>query len=361
MNAASTSPMLLMSHSLIDSPRREGASPKKSNEASRGATSVHEIVACLDGSELGTGIVPHARALARAFGARLTLLRVLETDSAEAVPLDALDWGIRQREARTHLKRVEAELGEVEAGCSSELIQGRAAEQICSWAAQHEVDLTVLCSHGIRGVTDWDLASTARKLVDRAPGSLLLVPATSAAKEDVRYRRILIPLDGSSRAESVIPLATRIGKSEGAEVLLVHIVPVPEFTRTGPLDAEGSELERRVVEYNLRAATSYLDRLRARVRQGGVRVRTRVVADGHVPTKLAALVRSEDVDLLVMSAHGHTGRTDAPCGSVAEHAVTHATTPILMVRERSRRRMRRVKPRGVEVRESLGSQAAATL
>jgi nucleotide-binding universal stress UspA family protein len=322
---------------------------------------VQEIAACLDGSELGSGIVPHAHALARAFGARLTLLHVLETESAEAAPRDALDWGIRRREARTHLERVEAEIGEVESGCRSELIQGRAAEQICSWAAQHEVDLMVLCSHGIHGVTDWDLASTARKLIDRAPGSLLVVPAAVAAKGGARYRRILVPLDGSTRSESVIPLAMRIARSEQAEILLVHIVPVPEFTRTGPLDAEGAELERRMVAYNQRSASGYLDRLRARVGQEGVRVRARVVSDGHVPTRLQQLVRQEGVDLLVLSAHGHSGRTDLPCGSVAEHAVTHATIPTLMVRDPMPRRMHRVAPQGVRARESLPSRSSTTL
>jgi nucleotide-binding universal stress UspA family protein len=301
-------------------------------------------VACLDGSELGSGIVPHARVVARALGARLTLLHVLETEATGTGPADSLDWGIRQREARAHLDGLAAQLGDLESGIRSELIQGRAAEQICSWAEQHDVDLTVLCSHGTRGLTDWDLASTARKLIDRTPGSLLLVPATAAAKEEVRYRRILVPLDGSPRAESVVPVAMRIAASQKAEMLFVHVVPVPELTRTGPLDAEGEDLERRVVEHNHRVASAYLDRLRARVSQAGQRVRVLVVEGGSVRTRLERLIREDRADLVVMSAHGHTGRTDSSCGSVTEYAVTHATSPLLVIRDRARRRMRRVAP-----------------
>ena len=360
MTAASTAPMLLSPHSLVDPPRPDGG-PRRAEEPPTHPSSVREIVACLDGSELGSGIVPHARVVARALGARLTLLHVLETEATGAGPPDSIDWGIRQQEARAHLEGLATQLGDLESGIRSELIQGRAAEQICSWTEQHDVDLTVLCSHGARGVTDWDLASTARKLIDRTPGSLLLVPATAAAKEEVRYQRILVPLDGSPRAESVVPVAMRIAASQKAEVLFVHVVPVPEITRAGPLDAEGADLVRRVIEHNRRVASAYLDRLRARASQAGSRVRALVVGGGSVRTRLERLIREEGADLVVMSAHGHTGRTDCPCGSLTEYAVTHATTPLLVVRDRARRRMRRVGPSSFQPREQLAPPGPASL
>ncbi len=358
MSGAPTAPMLLSPHSLVDPPRPDGG-PRRAQEPPTHPSSIREIVACLDGSELGSGIVPHARVVARALGARLTLLHVLETEATGAGPPDSLDWGIRQREARAHLSGLVDQLGDLESGIRSELIQGRAAEQICSWAEQHDVDLTVLCSHGARGVTDWDLASTARKLIDRTPGSLLLVPATAAAKEEVRYQRILVPLDGSPRAESVVPIAVRIAACQKAELLFVHVVPVPEITRTGPLDAEGAELERRVVEHNHRVASAYLDRLRARASQLGSRVRALVLGGGSVRTTLERLIREDRVDLVVMSAHGHTGRTDCPSGSLTEYALTHATTPLLVVRDRALRRVRRGGPSRPRPLERLASPGHA--
>jgi len=360
MGAALTEPMLLGPHSLVDPPRH-GGGPRRGEKPPTNPTSVREIVACLDGSKLGCGIVPHAQAIARALGAHLTLLQILETEAIGAAPPDPLDWGIRQREARAHLNALAAQLGEFESDIRSELMHGRAAEQICSWTEQHRVDLTVLCSHGVRGVTDWDLASTARKLIDRLPGSILLVPAAAAAKEKPRYQRILVPLDGSPRAESVVPVAMRIAASQNAEVLFVHVVPVPEITRAGPHDAEGAELERRVVEHNRHVASAYLDSLRSRSGQPGSRVRALVVGNGGVRTRLERLIREERVDLVVMSSHGHTGRTDSPCGSVTEYVLTHATTPLLIVRERALHRVRRVSPTGTRPPERLASSADATL
>jgi nucleotide-binding universal stress UspA family protein len=342
MTTVAGKPKAIGSHSLIDQPCT-GRGPGRATERSINPASFKEVLACLDFSELGSGVAPHAHLVARALGARLTLLHVLEPDTvAGGAPPDPLDWGIREREARVYLEGLTRLLGDLESGIRSELIQGRAADQIINWAEQHKVDLTVICSHGACGVTDWDLASTARKLVDRTPGSVLLVPAAVAARqEEVRYRRILVPLDGSPRAESVVPIAVRIAAAQKAELIFAHMVSVPEIIRGGPLDVEGADLKRRVVQHNHRVASAYLHRLRARVSRAGSRVRTLVVGDGATRPKLETLIREERVDLVVMSAHGHTGRTDSPYGSFTEYSLTHATTPVLVVRDRARRRMGR--------------------
>lgn len=342
MSATFTEPHVLKPHSLIDPPnsgaKGPGEEPPRGKKSSFGG-----IVACLDGSELGNGLVPHAQALANALGSPLTLLRVLESDTAAGAPEDPLDWRIRHREARADLKGLAAKTGGGASGVRCELIQGRAAEQICQWARQHDAGITVLCSHGVRGLTDWDLASTARKLVEQLPRSFLLVPGKLTRTHQLpRYRRILVPLDGSGRAESVLPIAQRIAGAGDGELVLVHIVQTPELFRNGLLEAEGAELERLVIERNHRVASEYLDRVQARIRQSGVRVRVGVVPDGSVRARLARYIREEAIDMVVMSGHGDTGRSDSACGSVALHVLTHATVPILVVREDAPRQMRRV-------------------
>lgn len=344
MTASSYPPMILSPHDLVDSlsPNR---SMRSLDRTSVHSTRVRQVVACLDGSDLGRGVVPHAQLISKALGARLTLLHVLESEpgsGVSSIPANPLEWGIREREARCHLDRAVSESSTAASEIGAELIQGRPAEQICHWAENHDVDLTVLCSHGSQGVTEWGLASTARKLIDRVRGSVLLVPAAVAsASEDVEYRRIVVPLDSSMRAESVLPLAMRIAESQIAEVVLVHIVTKPEIFRLGLPDAESIELEQRVVEHNERVATAYLDQLRARVGRSGVRVRSRVLTNGNVRESLQKVIQDEQADLVVMSAHGTTGQLEAPFGSVAEYALTHASTPLLMLRERDHGHLRR--------------------
>ena len=303
------------------------------------------IAVCVDGSEMGDTVVRHAAGAAEAFSAPLTILRVLEPDSsADATPPDPLDWDVRQRAARADLDRLVSLARQRRIEVLAELIQGRAAEQICLWALQHSADLTVLASHGEHGRSAWTLSSTARKLVDGVPGSLLLVPADGDRQggSPVRYRRIMVPLDGSTRAESVLPIATRLAMAHDADLLVAHVTPAPELTRVGPLTAQDLELEQRVIARNERVARGYLDQIRARMSEAGVTARVIVSRAGDARTRLARLARREGVDLIVASAYGRRGPRDTPCGSVTSHLLTHVATPLLVVRERPRRVMQRL-------------------
>src|ERR1019366_541268 len=144
---------------------------------------------------------------------------------------------------------------------------GRAAEQICGWALRHGADVTALASHGEYGRREWRLSGTARKLVDGAPGSLLLVPVNESRDPAgaAAYRRIMVPLDGSARAESVLPIASRLAQVHAAELLIAHVTPTPELTRLAPLSAQDLELEQRVSARNERVACGYLDEIRGRL------------------------------------------------------------------------------------------------
>jgi nucleotide-binding universal stress UspA family protein len=152
----------------------------------------------------------------------------------------------------------------------------------------------------------------------------------------------MVPLDGSARAESVLPIATRLAKVHDADLLIAHVTPAPELTKVGPLTAQDLELEQRVNARNERVARSYLDQIRARVSEAGVPARTVISRSGDARTGLARLVKRESVDLVVLSAYGRRGPRDIPCGSVAAHLLTHVTAPLLVFRERPRRVLKRL-------------------
>jgi nucleotide-binding universal stress UspA family protein len=284
--------------------------------------------------------VPHAVAIARAFGAKLTVLHALDLphESLEATPTDLLDWEVQRAEARRHLASLESEhaVGDLHVGC--EVLEGRPAEELRAWLDQHGVDLTVLCSHGESGWTEWALASTARKLIEGISGSVLLVPAWSLqepCKGEVAYGRILVPLDGSPRAESVIPLAQSLARAHGSELLLLHIVPKPESSCPCPPEEEQRDLEQRLVDRNSRAAEIYLERVREHVAGDGLRVRILLTVDGDVRGEILRRIAEDHVDLVVFSSHGRGGRSELRFGSVASFLLEHATAPLLVVRERA--------------------------
>jgi nucleotide-binding universal stress UspA family protein len=362
-SARSTPPRKLARESDRRSPI-ETPDPGQDLQSRRAASSApfRRIAMCVDGSEMSDTIVRHATMVALAFGAPLTILRVIETESNEGTaPPDPLDWGVRQREARSSLDRLVSVARHRGIDVRTELLQGRAAERICSWTLQHDVDLTVLGSHGEHGRSAWTISSTARKLVDGVPGSLLLVPADGDRREGSAggYRRIMVPLDGSARAESVLPAATRLAMAHEADLLIAHVPPVPELTRAGPLTAEDLELEQRVIARNERVARCYFDQIRARVSEAGLAARTIISRGGDPRTRLARLVRREGVDLVILSAYGRRGPRDTPCGSVAAHLLARVAVPLLVFRERPRRVTERLSQEAARRAVSARSPAQA--
>jgi nucleotide-binding universal stress UspA family protein len=315
----------------------EGAEARAETLASIG---VHHVGVCIDGSPVSERILPHGLAMARAFGATLTVLHVLEPHRPNERPTstDLLDWEIRRTDARRHLDGISAEYGSPELPVETELLEGRAAEEISGWVASHHVDLTVLCSHGRSGWTDWSLASTAKKLIEALAGPTLLVPASALQeppKREVIYERILVPLDASPRAESVLPMVARLARVHDSELVLSHIVPVPELTAPVPLDEEELKLEQHLVGRNTRVAESYLALVSGRLAGQGLRARTVLADDDDVRFGLLRCISEERPDLVVLSGHGRSGRTDLPLGSVASFLLEHATTPLLIVREKA--------------------------
>lgn len=309
----------------------EGDPVKTTAEALESPKGFRRIAACVDASGFDEKVVPHALTLAAATGSPITILRVLEAKPKHSVPLDPVEWDIRLREAHDHVEKLADERRSEVDHIETEVIEGEAAEQICHWARDHDVDLTVLCTHGESGMSEWGLGSTAQKLVDRIHGSLLLVPCGGPTSHTVHYRRLMVPLDGSSHAESVLPLAIRVARAENAELVLVHVVPIPELTEIGPLETEAVDLRESLVRRNERVAHDYLDRIRARI-SGEMAVRTLLLREGDVRSGLQHAILQEAPDLVVLAAHGRGRRVDVPFGSVASHLLSHAVVPLLIVR-----------------------------
>ena len=296
-----------------------------------GKKGIRRIAACVDASGFAEKVVPHALTVAAALGSPVTFLRVLEAKPAHAVPVDPIEWDIRLREAKNDVERLAEGRRRENEHIEAEVIEGGAAEQISLWVRNHDVELTALCTHGDSGVTEWGLGSTAQKLVDRVDGSILLIPSSYTTADPVRYHRLLVPLDGSSHAESVLPRAIRLARAEHAELVLVHVVPIPELTEAGPLENEAIELREKLIRRNERVGQEYLDRIRARL-SGGFSIRTLLLRGADVRTGLIRAIAEEAPDLVLIAAHGRARRWDVPFGSVAAYLIAHATVPLLIVR-----------------------------
>jgi nucleotide-binding universal stress UspA family protein len=296
------------------------------------------VTACVDGSRVGVDVLRQASAMARIFGVPLVIVHVLESSTPEHTPQDPLDWHVQRQAAEAYLDQlVSGVRGSGNVPVARELLHGRAAEQICRRSTATTANLTVLGRYGEHGPSTWRLSGTARKILEAVPGSVLLVPdAHEVADVAAEYRRVMVPLDGSSLAERAVTVAARVAGAHETELLLVHVVPQAGVVRIGPPGEHDSELERRVTERNEEVARTYLDRIRARLRADGIAARVLVLRPGDARTRLVDLVAEEAIDLVVCSAHGHSRPPSTSCGSVAEHLLTHVSVPMLVLRQSQR-------------------------
>jgi nucleotide-binding universal stress UspA family protein len=264
----------------------------------------------------------------------VTLLQVLEAPPTNDFRPDPIESDIRRHEAQNVLKRLaEARYDDIET-IDVELAEGQTVEEICRCTRERAAELIVLGTHGERGPGAYGIGSTARAVLDQAAGSILLVPIFTLSARMPRYRRVLVPLDGSPWSESVLPLAARLARAVDAELILAHIVPAPELTETDPLEVEDLELRERVVDRNERVARSYLDRVRGYVAEPSLKVRALTLRGDDVRSSLTTLIGSERVDLVVLSARGQGSNrvSDVPYGNVTAYLVTHLSVPMLIVR-----------------------------
>jgi nucleotide-binding universal stress UspA family protein len=302
------------------------------------------ILAPLDGSSLAECVLPHAVAIAQAFDARVTLLQVLEDAQGlgQARAFDALGWHMRKTEAGAYLDKMCTRLREVGLSAENMILEGPPAERIIEFAHDHDASLIVLSSHGRSGLSGWNISSVVQKIILRAWMPTMIVRAYQFVPGDLtglRYRRILVPLDGSQRAECALPLATTLARFHEAQLLLAHIVRRPEIPRQALPSQEDIQLADLLTERNQLEAARHLEQLQAQL---PVDVQLRLPISNNDAAALHELVAQEDVDLVVLSAHGYSEETARwPLGSRALNFIAYGNTPLLVVQDLSRDELER--------------------
>jgi nucleotide-binding universal stress UspA family protein len=134
----------------------------------------------------------------------------------------------------------------------------------------------------------------------------------------LQLARILVPLDGSTLAEAVLPIVERLARDHDAEVVLLEVLE-GQPTREAELEAE-------------RQVRGYLERTVDCLRGHGLgRVHARVWY-GEAEQAIANAATREQADLVAMSTHGRSGLDWLRFGSVAEGVVRRAPIPVLLVR-----------------------------
>ncbi|MBI4591538.1 MAG: universal stress protein [Candidatus Rokubacteria bacterium] len=139
----------------------------------------------------------------------------------------------------------------------------------------------------------------------------------------MKLGKILVPLDGSSLAEAVLPKAVELAESSGARLLLLRAAEA----RVIP-GADATEAQVKVVT----EAEDYLAQVGDRLAALGVKDVETSVWYGPAAYAIVEAARLHKVDLIAMTTHGRSGLGRFILGSVAESVLRGTTTPILLIR-----------------------------
>jgi nucleotide-binding universal stress UspA family protein len=142
------------------------------------------------------------------------------------------------------------------------------------------------------------------------------------------FRTVLVPLDGSDRAERALPIAARVARASSARILLVRAAIVPA---TYGVTYEGQALHWRLVHEEAEGAQAYLGKIAQSSSLAGLPIES-VVKVGPAASVILAAAEEHGADLVLMTSRGRTGLGRWVLGSVAEHVAHHAPIPVLLLR-----------------------------
>lgn len=153
------------------------------------------------------------------------------------------------------------------------------------------------------------------------------------------FRQILVPLDGSSLAEAVLPYVRLLGKGPETHVFLVHLIE-----RGAPASVHGDRHLRTVPD-----AEAYLANIAAMLAADGLTVQTHVDTNeaGDTAGRIVDHAVETNTDLIALCAHGQSGIGRWLFGSIAQKVLVVGVAPVLLVRPKAERRQATVTLRAI--------------
>ena len=276
-----------------------------------------EIVVPLDCSKLAEVALPYAEELGAKMGSDIVLLTV--TESEDAKELESYVRYIKKIEEATKSyakKYIESE-GDKALQVVIATRTGDPAHGIIEYTLNSSFPLIVMASHGRSGMSRWAVGSVADKVVRSGNLQPVMLIRANDSRSDIREKRLLkkalVPLDGSSGSEAVIPYISNIAYKLEMELTLLQVVPEANHSET---DAE-----------------SYLQSMCSKIEDiVDIDVNYKVCV-GSVAEIIIDLADELTVDLVAMSTHGMNRNNPLSLGSVAQKVFLGGNTPLLLIKK----------------------------
>jgi nucleotide-binding universal stress UspA family protein len=319
----------------------------------------NRILVPLDGSTLAERAIPHAELFARIFQSDIILLQVLDPafSQPDSSACDPLKWQIIKTEAEIYLQGIASQIrknlgekplinNEIETNRVEYCIrEGRIAENIVDFAHSENIDLIIISTHGAGGFSRWNINSITQKVVSMIYLPVLIVRSYDLPQINepiINYNRIMLPIDGSRRAEWAMSIGTELAKwnislndqpinpDEKPRILLLTVIRPPEFPIPEPIPLEISQLSEQLVKISYDVVNKYLTELKGRL---PVECETRIVVNTSIVSAIHDQAEQENIDLVVFCAHGHSVEFYYPYGSITRNYLDYGSKSVLIIQD----------------------------
>lgn len=140
------------------------------------------------------------------------------------------------------------------------------------------------------------------------------------------YKKILVPLDGTTNSEAILPQVRSLAQQCGATVLLLEVLEsLPPHAASVAPEIINAGLSQRIAEVR-----QYVHGIEAQMQAEGYSAQA-VVRYGTVVETILAVAEESGADLIAMASRGYTGLKRLIYGSVAGEVLHRSKTPLLVL------------------------------
>ncbi|MFC2014906.1 universal stress protein [Chloroflexota bacterium] len=300
----------------------------------------------LDGSVLAEVVLTYARELAGRLDIDLTLLHISSPAANSIIPMQQAYVQHTAEALQKQVRNIQKDSGLKPKGrlvkAKGELVEGYPAEEILRYAEENDIDLILLATHGRSGLKRWSIGSVAGKVLGASKIPVWLIP--TGIPEEITYDQwsgitLLVPLDGSELAESVLSHVEVIAGQRSKEkinVVLLRISEPPAMPTYFGTDISGVTIDwgdyaRQETIRRKNSAEKYLDKVEKKLKERNISAAAKVI-EGKANDEIVDYANKNPHSIVIMATHGRSGLSRLVYGSVAANLLHGISSPVLLIK-----------------------------
>jgi nucleotide-binding universal stress UspA family protein len=291
------------------------------------------ILVPLDGSRLAEAALPVAASLARTFNASVTLLHVIESEAPEQVHSER--HLTAAGEAETYLAETASKAFDTDHKVEWH-VHTAAVDNVPASLVEHaeelKPDLMIMCAHGGGRFRDRLFGNIAQQVISHGVTPVLMLQPDKPTDEPFQLKKILLPLDDTSKHDQSLPYARDLAGLYQAEIYMLTVIPTLG-TLPGEEAASGSLLPSTttaMLDIEQETAREHIQTHLDELRQSGFDANAEI-ARGEPAVIITDTANRIAADLIILSTHRRAGLGAFWARSVTPMVARRSKIPLLLI------------------------------